>query len=392
MIAWALLLAAAAAGPSAACTLCHPAVRVEFEQGVHRREGVTCVSCHGGDPGAVSVEAAHRGAFRGVPRRRDIPKLCASCHADIALMRPYNLPADQYALYETSRHGLLLAQGNERVAVCTDCHGAHEIRRPDDPRSSVFRRNIPRTCARCHADPSRMGGTGPRDDPYRDYAEGVHGRAFLTRDNLSAPDCSSCHGAHGAAPPGFGDIDKVCGQCHATTRAYFLEGPHYAAMREAGLPECASCHDHHRIGPADLSALDSACVACHEEGSDQLEVAAAMRTLFTAAAEEIDRARALVERAAAIPLYVGDYEAGLEDARTALMESFPVMHSLDVQRVQDFTLRARSIATAIQSEIEGKLEGRAWRRVGLMLFWFYLLLTVAILVRFRRRAAAEALR
>jgi hypothetical protein len=31
-----------------------------------------------------------------------------------------------------------------------------------------------------------------------------------------------------------------------------------------------------------------------------------------------------------------------------------------------------------------------WRRIGLLVFWFYLLLTVAILVRFRRAPRGEA--
>ena len=54
--------------------------------------------------------------------------------------------------------------------------------------------------------------------------------------------------------------------------------------------------------------------------------------------------------------------------------------------------QSRTIARQVQSELNGKLEGRKWRQVGLLLFWFYLLLTVAILLRFRRRALAEASR
>jgi predicted CXXCH cytochrome family protein len=388
MITACLMLAVLAGIPGNTCTLCHPDVRVQFEESVHHREGFTCVSCHGGDGNVATVEGAHRRDFRGVPARRDVPKLCASCHSDISLMRPYNLPTDQLALYDTSRHGLLLAKGDERVAVCTDCHGTHEIRRSDDPKSSVFRRNIPKTCARCHAGGAAAGDDALADDPFAEYAAGVHGVAFLERGSLAAPDCSGCHGAHGAAPPGFGDVDKVCGQCHSSTRTYFLEGPHHEAMKAASLRECSSCHDHHEIQPAGPGMLDAICLDCHEAGSAQLAVADTMKTLFTAAAEETDEARALVERAAAIPLHVEDYEASLEDARTALMESIPVMHSLDVSHVQDLTLRARSIASEVQSEIDGKLAGRAWRRVGLLLFWFYLLLTVAILVRFRKRASA----
>lgn len=388
--AWLLLLVAAMSQPAGACGLCHPDVRVQFAPSVHAHEGIACQDCHGGDPAATTTEAAHRGNFRNLPERRDIPALCATCHSDIPRMRPYNLPADQFALYQTSGHGVRLAQGDERVAVCTDCHGTHEIRARADPQSSVFPANIPATCGRCHGGGDSPDGAIAGATPYTDYVAGVHGRAFLEDKNGSAPQCASCHGAHGAAPPGVGDVDKVCGQCHAPARAYFLDSPHAVALETTGTPECASCHDHHRVLNVGISAFDATCGNCHEPGSSQLEVATTMETLFTGAVEEIETARQMVDRAAAIPLYVEDYLARLEEARTALMQSYPVMHALQVARVEELTHRARSIAGEVRSEVNGKLMGRRWRRVGLLLFWFYLLLTVTVLVRYRNRALREA--
>ncbi len=399
MIAAALLLAATVAAAPAAtaappprpnlCGLCHPDVRVEFQQSVHASEEIACTACHGGDASASTVEAAHKGSFRGKPRRRDIPALCASCHADIARMKPYNLPADQYALYQTSQHGLRLAKGDERVAVCTDCHGVHEIRRRDDPKSSVFVRNIPATCGRCHgADPA--GGAPRPGSPYGDYAAGVHGKAFLGQGNDAAPTCASCHGTHGAAPPGMGDVEKVCGQCHTSARSYYREGPHARAMQAGSGPECANCHGNHRIDPADVALLHTVCATCHDAASEQVLVGATMETLFTGAGQEIDKARALVDQAAAIPLYVEDYRARLEDAHTSLLQASPVVHALQVSKVEALTMRARGIAREVETELNGKLGQRQWRRVGLLLFWFYLVLTLSILVLFRRRAAGDA--
>lgn len=390
--AWMLLaLATAVTQPTGTCGLCHPDVRVEHEKSVHAREGIACHDCHGGNPEAATTEDAHRGDFKGVPARRDLPAACASCHSDMARMRPYNLPVDQYALYKTSGHGIRLAQGNDRVAVCTDCHGTHAIRRRDDPQSSVFPRNIPATCGHCHGEGASGDSLEGEANPFVAYRDGVHGQAFLEENNSSAPQCASCHGAHGAAPPGVGDIDKVCGQCHAPARTYFLQSPHAVAMQEIGEPECASCHEHHGIRPASEAMLESVCLRCHAADSRQAEIATEMRTLFRGAEDEIESARLLVDRAAAIPLYVEDYRASLEEARTSLVRSFPIMHALQVDGVEELTHRARSIAAEVESEVNGKLLERRWRRVGLLLFWFYLILTVIILVRYRRRALSEAM-
>jgi hypothetical protein len=387
LIAAAILTVLAAAGdPANLCALCHPDVRVQFEGGIHDREEVACVSCHGGDAGASSVAAAHRGGFRGKIGRREVPALCASCHSDADKMGPYNLSTDQYALYRTSHHGRALARGDEKAAVCTDCHGTHGILGSDDARSSTFPANMPETCGQCHSDAGLMGGYGLTGDPYTEFAAGRHGEALLERQDASAPGCSRCHGAHGATPPGVGDINKVCGHCHSTARAYFLESPHRSAMDEAGLPECASCHHHHRISKTDVSMLDTTCLECHADGSEPLGLAVQMKTLYTSASRDLETARQLVERAREIPLYVEDYEARLEEGHTSLVESLPAMHSVDLSVVRPLTERARSIGHEVESEVRGKLEGRRWRRVGLLVFWFYLIVTLGTLVRFRRRA------
>ncbi|HEX7077527.1 MAG TPA: cytochrome c3 family protein [Candidatus Eisenbacteria bacterium] len=380
----------ASAAPGTMCGVCHSDIRVEFDRGIHHTERIGCASCHGGDPNATTVEAAHRGGFRGVPRRRDIPTLCASCHSDVARMRGYNLPSDQYALYQTSRHGQLLAKGDEHVAVCTDCHGAHEIRPPDDPKSSVFARNIPTTCGRCHGDLALMRRYGIKQDVAADYKLGVHGKAFLEGGNSAAPECTRCHGSHGATPPGIGDVEKVCGQCHGTVRSYFLAGPHKAGMDKADEPECAACHDHHKTKPATVAMLDTVCLECHDQGSKEVKLAATFKTMAVEASDRIDGAERLVEEAARIPLYVDDYKSRLTDARTALLEAYPVMHALDAAQVEPHTRRARSIAEQVSKEIHDKIAERRWRIAGLGLFWFYLLVTAGIILRARRRAAAAA--
>jgi predicted CXXCH cytochrome family protein len=376
-------------GAAKMCGVCHSDIRVKYARGVHRSEGIGCVSCHGGDPDALTVEGAHRGGYRGVPSRRGIPALCASCHADVARMRFFNIPSDQYAIYQTSQHGIRLAKGDDRAAVCTDCHGVHEIRPTDDPKSSVFRRNIPATCGKCHSDPALLKRYGLKSDPVADYNASVHGKAFLAGGNNAVPECTRCHGSHGASPPGVGDVDRVCGQCHTKTRGYFVASAHKEGMDRAGEPECGACHGYHRIEKATAAMLDTLCAKCHDRGDDALRLAATYRRMVDEASKDIARADEIVAEAARIPLYVEDYRARLEDARTALMESAPVMHSLDSMLVEPHVRRARSIATGVTEEVREKFAGRVWRYVGLGLFWFYLLLTATIVTRARRRAAAE---
>jgi predicted CXXCH cytochrome family protein len=201
-----------------------------------------------------------------------------------------------------------------------------------------------------------------------------------------APDCTRCHGSHGATPPGTGDVAKVCGQCHGKVRSYFLAGAHKQGMDDAGQPECTACHGSHRTQPANMAMLGKVCLDCHEPGSPEVKLAATFTSMYTQATGDVDRAEKLVNEAARIPLYVDDYKARLADARTALMEVGPVMHALDSTQVEPLTRHARSIAAEVSGEIQDKMAERVWRYVGLVLCWFYLLLTVAVVLRARKRS------
>jgi Cytochrome c3 len=387
--AWALLAlcAAAAAGaapPEESCGTCHPEQRVQHAESVHAAEGVTCTDCHGGDPSTLEVERAHGGEFRPLTDRRQIPGLCARCHADIERMRPYNLPVDQYALFQTSQHGRALARGDLRAAVCSDCHSAHEIRRASDPASRTYRRNLPDTCGRCHGDPQRMAAFGLDAGIIEAYRTGLHGQALLERGNAAAPSCSDCHGVHGAAPPGVGDVDKVCGSCHQQTRRAFLDGPHHQAMEAAGLPQCASCHgDHHVTVAADVP-LGDVCAGCHAADSPQVALGGHMQELMDGARQQVDEAERLVRGASRGPIHVEDYLSRLEDARTQLTEAKLLVHTVSLEPVEAVTRRARSIGEEVQRELKERLD-RGRPRLVLAVVWFYLLMTLAILLGIRRR-------
>jgi hypothetical protein len=368
------------------CGVCHPAERVLFAKSRHSREGVRCTSCHGGNDRSEDVGAAHAGAFKGRPSRRDIPALCASCHSNEERMRAYNLPVDQYALYQTSGHGRRLAKGDLRVAVCSDCHGAHDILPPSDPASRVFELNIPKTCGTCHGDSTLMSARG-LPDVFREYMSSIHAHELFDQGNRRSPTCVNCHGVHGAAPPAVGDVDKVCGQCHTAERRYFVAGPHRDGLLRAGQPECASCHGDHAIAGTRPQRISTLCVQCHGQGSPQAALGGRLWTDYRAAAQEIDKAAAMIDRADAVPLQTEDYRSRLQEARTYLREALPAAHSVQEATVEGFALRARSVSSEIELEINAKLVNLRTRKFVLIVFWFYVLVTILVLRRFRDRAA-----
>ena len=62
----------------------------------------------------------------------------------------YGLPPDVISTYQDSYHGWAIKRGRPAVAVCEDCHNAHNIGSALDPASSIHKSNVVRTCARCH--------------------------------------------------------------------------------------------------------------------------------------------------------------------------------------------------------------------------------------------------
>lgn len=378
---------ATAASPAAGrCGTCHPAERKLFETSIHAGEDVHCTSCHGGDAGSLVQAVAHGAGFRGKPARETVPELCASCHADEKRMRPYNLPVDQYALYQTSGHGVRLKRGDRRVAVCSDCHGAHDILAPSDPASRVFTANIPRTCGRCHGDTALVK---ERNIPntFALYESSYHAHQLHDKGNLGAPTCVSCHGVHGAAPPEVGDIDKVCGRCHTAERRWFLAGPHAKGMLAANLGECSSCHHSHDVAAARPERLGTSCADCHDAAGKEAAIGRRLDTDYRVAADELSRADAMIAKAEDVPLRTDDYHSRMEEARTYLREALTAGHAVQPEILASYAVRARTVGQEVQHEIHGKLGNLRTERLLLIVFWFYVLGTAGILRRMRDRGA-----
>lgn len=374
----AALLACTKGRAEESCATCHPNVKTEYAESIHVKE-FSCTGCHGGDATVLDLEAhAPARGYIGKPGRLDIPGLCASCHADPTHMKSFGLPTDQYAHYLTSGHGLRLAQGDTRVAVCTDCHGTHRIVAPEEPTGPIFRLNVPATCGRCHTDQALMAAYGLGADQVEKFRRSVHGVALFDAEHPSAPTCATCHGAHGAIAPHVGSISMVCGHCHSRTREYFNEGPHRKAADEGKMSECVSCHGYHDTAYPDRTLFDTTCQSCHPPESPAFASGQKLKTLLSRADEAIETCAAQMARVATFFPTVARYHPRLQQAKAHFMEALPVQHALAVDRVDDLTRSARSIAEDVRAAVHGVEQQGQLRYVVLGLAWAFILFAAGV--------------
>jgi predicted CXXCH cytochrome family protein len=248
----------------------------------------------------------------------------------------------------------------------------------------VYSTSIPHTCGRCHGDTTLVRQRRIHN-AYAEYLTSEHARQLFDFGNLRAPTCVSCHGVHGAAPPEVSDVTKVCGRCHTAERRYFVAGPHAVRMAANDVPACISCHGNHAVAASRLERLGTGCQNCHEKGDANASLGERMLADYRSAAAEIDGAEKVIAQAEAVPLQTEDYRARIEEARTYLREAMTAAHTVQPEVVAGFTLRARSVGTEIQSELRHKFTNMRTGRVLLIVLWFYVLVTVAILRRDRNR-------
>jgi len=117
------------------CGECHKGVEDTYLASVHgknlmsgREDAATCTSCHKG----------HESPKVGDELLSSVYKECSQCHADLAVS------------YLRSYHGKATELGDHAVAVCSSCHGAHDILPSSDPASRVAPENLVATCGECH--------------------------------------------------------------------------------------------------------------------------------------------------------------------------------------------------------------------------------------------------
>ncbi len=268
------------------CGKCHESEDRHFQLSAHGtalESGVkgapSCIDCHG-EHNVAEIASKDSKVYK-----TQEAKVCLSCHLDNPDVRQRVGPSAGFiASYESSVHGVALASGNTRAATCSDCHGAHDMKKASDPTSQVNRWNIAKTCSQCHAEIART------------FEESIHGTAI--RDGIKdAPTCTTCHGEHQIYAPGdprsrvsARNVSvQVCANCHGSlllSQRYgmpadrfktFEDSYHGLAARtgSVAVANCASCHGVHNIKPSSDPAstinkanLASTCGRCHPGAND----------------------------------------------------------------------------------------------------------------------------
>ena len=381
------------------CLDCHgsldPPLQVteaQFSQDIHFQKGLTCASCHGGDPTKPGMEAMSKAAgFKGKIQRSQIPALCGRCHSDGAFMRQYNpsLRTDQFSQYQTSVHGKLLAKGETKVAVCIDCHGVHDLKPATDSRSKVHPLNVARTCARCHADSAYMKGFSIPTDQFAKYSSSVHHEAMVVRGDLSAPTCTTCHGNHGAAPPGVDSVGNVCSTCHAFQAQMYEKSTHKTAFQSAGLPGCVVCHSNHGIThPTDArlgTGPEANCMQCHTPGDDCDKARAEMLAGLTRLDSAVKNADQLIGVAESSGMEVTEARLGQDQAHDWLTKARVTIHSFQPALVnQDIEAGLKTASKDLQAGKDALAE-RDYRRRGLGYAVIFIVMAVVGLFLYIRR-------
>jgi len=142
------------------CGGCHSEEAAQFKRSVHgialahgNRAVPNCVTCHGEHDNELPSNG-HSGTGT-------IRETCADCHGNVALMSRFGMPTDRILSFDASYHGLATQAGSQIVANCASCHGIHDILPSSDPRSSINKANLPKTCGKCHPGAGTRFAIGP---------------------------------------------------------------------------------------------------------------------------------------------------------------------------------------------------------------------------------------
>ncbi len=279
-------------GPPA-CADCHDDVAEEYSRSIHgamkimgNGDAASCGDCHGSHD-IQPVDSLESPVFK-----LNLAHTCAKCHDNPGLTEEYRMRFPEIGShYQESIHGQALMKYGLIVAPsCNDCHGVHNIKRAIDPNSMVHHTHIDETCGKCHVgvaevyaqsvhgqhlddegkmvavcndchtahdievpESAHFKATSDEkcgkchEDRLENYHETYHGKAMVLGATNKAPEvaaCYDCHGHHDILPADDPEsrlspenIVGTCAQCHEGANANFAEYvPHADHTDKADYP------------------------------------------------------------------------------------------------------------------------------------------------------------
>ncbi|MGK2859369.1 MAG: cytochrome c3 family protein [Thermoanaerobaculia bacterium] len=256
------------------CSKCHKDVVDAQRRSLHGRAAArgdklapTCTFCHG------SHAILPHKDLKAKTNVMNVPLLCGGCHREgTAVSQMRDIPQHEILEnYVDSIHGVGLYQkGLTVTAVCTSCHTSHEILPHTDPKSSIARKNIAKTCQQCHARIEEV------------HRKVIDGQLWEKQPHM-IPACVDCHEPHKARRVFYdaGMSNRDCLVCHGKKDltavkdgkqiSLYVDAEKYATSTHAKTA-CAQCHT--GVSPSHTRPCDSIttkpdCAVCHAAQNDQ---------------------------------------------------------------------------------------------------------------------------
>lgn len=150
------------------CGRCHIEQRERYLTSIHGREHRAALEPHPTEAGPLAAEAKADEDPPGLTKAPDPPPVCSDCHTAHNIDRPELDPIrlaitdqcgecheSQVRTYLASYHGQVTRAGYTHTATCYDCHGSHGILESTDSKSRMHPKNRLGACRECHKDAPR---------------------------------------------------------------------------------------------------------------------------------------------------------------------------------------------------------------------------------------------
>jgi hypothetical protein len=256
------------------CGSCHAVEQEQHAKSLHGQAikrgdplAPHCKDCHGNHEILSAKDA------RSPISPLKVPFTCGKCHQEGSpVQKTHTIHQDNILQnFSESIHGEgLLKKGLIVAPNCATCHTAHSILPHTDPTSSISRKNIARTCTKCHAQIELV------------HRKVIKGELWEKEAN-TLPACVDCHQPHKVRKVFYdqGMADRDCLRCHSNReiraakdgRSLFVQVNELLSSRHTKV-SCSQCHS--EVNASHVRACETIknkvdCASCHAETGQQYQ-------------------------------------------------------------------------------------------------------------------------